>query len=437
MISRRKMIQGMAAAGALGFGLPSSNAFANGPKAGIKTKRVIFFLQNNGFDPNTCLPEDVKESCSLSEFKLQEHMSPLEPYKDRMHVITGLHGRHMSPDHSSYFGALGAYFGAFNTAPAAITVDHAMSRQLPKTILPHLCIGFESLSMMRARPTIATLSASGAGKPIYMHSDPNLLYQSIFGSIAGGDVKRQFNNHSNILQKIAHRESGFTQGLPEADRMHHTHYANSLLQMNDIREQLADKSDILKKYAPKLDDRYKNPEFETDWHDRLLDIGIAALQANLTNVLTIGSGRAGYIGSYEGIGVKMSGHGLGHIKQTEREEWVKIRQYNCRMLVKIMKALEAVPEGNGTMMDNTLIVYTSDCAETQHSRGGNWPFVLLGNGGGHFKTGEYTKVAGRPVNDLYTTFLRGIGVPADRFNLDANMAERRKSKIGPIEGILA
>lgn len=133
------------------------------------------------------------------------------------------------------------------------------------------------------------------------------------------------------------------------------------------------------------------------------------LQANLTNVLTIASGCGEYFGSWRGLGISDTGHGLGHLDQPDNLIWTKIRQYNCEMLVKLIKALEAIPEGGGSMMDNTLIVYTSNNAEKQHSDGSNWPFVLLGNAGGRFKTGQYTHVKERPINDLYTTFLHGVG----------------------------
>jgi arylsulfatase A-like enzyme len=106
------------------------------------------------------------------------------------------------------------------------------------------------------------------------------------------------------------------------------------------------------------------------------------------------------------------------------------------MLVKIMKALESIPEGSGTMMDNTLIVYTSNNAEKQHSDGEQWPFVLLGNAGGRFKTGQHTRIKNRPINDLYATFLHAAGAPVDRFNMDKNMANIHRSKIGPIEELL-
>jgi hypothetical protein len=227
------------------------------------------------------------------------------------------------------------------------------------------------------------------------------------------------------------------QGLPVSEGERYGRYVSGFRDLNSLNEKLSKISNHLKKFAPKLDDRYTNPKFETDWHDALLDVGIAALQANLTNVLTIASGCGEYFGSWKGLGVGEAGHGLGHIDQPGNPSWTKIRNYNCEMLVKLMKALEATPEGAGSMMDNTLIVYSSNNAEKQHSEGNTWPFVLLGNAGGRFKTGQYTHIKKRPINDLYATLLHGVGTPVDRFNIDKNMATLHHSVVGPIEELLA
>ena len=400
-------------------------------------KRVIFFLQNHGFDPLTCIPNGLKESCALDGVTLEKPMQALEPYKNRMHIITGLHGRHTNPGHSAYFGALGAYRGGTGVPPSAATIDYVLSQSLPQTILPPLCIGMESLDSMKARPTLATLSASGPNQPIFMHCDPAMLYQLLFGSIAEGAVKQHYEARSNVMLEVERAARLKAKGLPISDGERYGRYVSGFRELNGLSEKLAGISDRLRKFAPKPDDRYANPKFETDWHDALLEIGIAALQANLTNVLTIASGCGEYFGSWKGLGIADTGHGLGHIDQPGNLIWTKIRQYNCEMLVKLMKALEATPEGPGSMMDNTLIVYSSNNAEKQHSGGETWPFVLLGNAGGRFKTGRYTNIKERPINDLYTTFLHGIGAPVDRFNMDKNMAALHHSKVGPIEELLA
>ena len=442
MIKRREMILGIPA----GFGaLLGTNLLSGITQAAEKPainkvggpKRIIFFLQNHGFDPLTCIPKGLSESCALDGITLEKPMQALEPYKNRMHIVTGLHGRHTSPGHSAFFGALGAYRGGTGVPPSAATIDYALSQSLPQTILPPLCIGMESLESMKARPTLATLTASGPNQPIFMHCDPNMLYQMLFGSIAEGDIKKHYQARSDVMLEVEHMAKLKLKGLPQSESERYEKYVNGFRDLNGLREKLSKISGQLRKYAPKLDDRYSKPKFETDWHDALLEIGIAALQANLTNVLTIASGCGEYFGSWKGLGVSDTGHGLGHIDQPGNGIWTKIRHYNCEMLVKLMKALEAIPEGTGSMMDNTLIVYSSNNGKEQHTDGSNWPFVLLGNGGGRFKTGQYTHVKERPINDLYTTFLRGVGAPVDRFNLDKNMANLTHSKLGPIEELLA
>ena len=153
---------------ALGVGASlSSGLIPNISKAtSVKTapKRVIFFMQNQGFAPATAIPAGMKSSGSLAKVKLPEPIEALEPYKERLHIINGLHGVHTSPSHSAFFGALGGYRGSDGVPPSGPTIDYTLSRALPQTLLPHLCIGMDSLENMKAKPTVANLSASGAGR---------------------------------------------------------------------------------------------------------------------------------------------------------------------------------------------------------------------------------------------------------------------------------
>ena len=438
------MLKGMALGAGAAFGSTLFPGFAQAAAASEAAvprgtaKRVIFFLQNQGFDPATAIPKGLRESVALSGVTLPEPIRALEAYKDRMHIINGLHGTHTSPSHSAFFGALGGYRGGIGVPPAGATIDHVISQALPQTILPHLCIGMDSMENMKSRPTLATLSAAGAGQPLFMHSNPVDLYQMLYGGIATGDVKRRYEARSRVFNRVEELAALNGAGLPPADGERYGQYVDGFRDINGLRERLAGVSEHLQKFAPKFGDKFVNPEFETDWHDSLLDIGISTLRSGLTNVLTIGSGRGEIFGSWKGLGVVPAGHNLGHMPQPDNEVWIKIRQYNCSMLVKLMKALESMPEGNGTMMDNTLIVYTSNNADKQHTPGQNWPFMLLGNCGGSIKTGQFTQMDGkRPINALYSTLLHAIGAPRDRFNMDKNAAGKLDSKVGPIEALLA
>jgi hypothetical protein len=208
--------------------------------------------------------------------------------------------------------------------------------------------------------------------------------------------------------------------------------------VNGLRDRLDTVSDHLRKFAPKVDERYTKPEFETDWHDVLLDLGISALSSGITNTLTIGSGRGEIFGAWKGLGITEQGHNLGHMDQPDNPIWIKIRQYNSRMLVRIMETLESVPEGSGSMMDNTLIVYTSNNADKQHTNGANWPVMLLGNCGGAFKSGCFTQLDGkRPINALYTTLLQTAGQNVNRFNMSDQLARKYDNGDGPLKEVLA
>lgn len=90
------------------------------------------------------------------------------------------------------------------------------------------------------------------------------------------------------------------------------------------------------------------------------------------------------------------------------------------------------------MMDNTLIVYTSNNADKQHTNGANWPVMLLGDLDGAFKTGCFTQLDGkRPINALYTSLLHAAGQNCDRFNMDEKMAKKFDTGNGPLKEVLA
>ena len=438
MINRRNMLQGMAAGVGAAFGasLLPRQASAASSQSG-SPKRIVFFMQNQGFDPATCIPTGMTSSGSLAKAKLPEPIEALEPFKERLHIINGLHGIHTSPSHSAFFGALGGYRGSDGVPPSASTIDYELSKALPQTLLPHLCIGMDSIENMRTKPTIANLSASGAGQPIFMYSNPNQLYQMLYGGISTGDIRRQHEARSGVLSQIEQMAAAKGRSLPIADQQRYGQYVQGFRDVNGLRDRLDTASDHLRKFAPAVDERYTKPEFETDWHDVLLDLGISALTSGITNTLTIGSGRGEIFGAWKGLGIEQQGHNLGHMTQHENPIWIKIRQYNSRMLVRLMESLESVPEGSGTMMDHTLIVYTSNNADKQHTNGANWPVILLGSCDGIFKTGCFTQLDGkRPINALYTTLLQVAGQNVDRFNMDDKLAKKFDAATGPLKEVL-
>ena len=71
---------------------------------------------------------------------------------------------------------------------------------------------------MRSKPTVANLSASGAGQPIFMHSNPNHLYQLLYGGISEGDIRDQHEARASMLERIEQMSSIEGQALPSKDQ---------------------------------------------------------------------------------------------------------------------------------------------------------------------------------------------------------------------------
>jgi len=244
-------------------GLLSSGLSLASPSSPIK--RVVFFLQNQGFDPATAVPAGLNESGSLDGLTLPTPISPLEEIKDKLHIITGLHGHHTSPAHSAYFGALGGYRGGIGIPARRETIDYTISKLLPETVLPHLCIGMDSLENMNSRPTLATLSARGAGQPIFMHSNPQSLYQMLFGSIASGDIKQRYEARSQMFDRIEELANKGAKSLPDAEKLRYQNYVDAFKDMNGLRDKLSGISDHLAQFAPEYSKKFTEPEYETDW----------------------------------------------------------------------------------------------------------------------------------------------------------------------------
>ena len=148
--------------------------------------------------------------------------------------------------------------------------------------------------------------------------------------------------------------------------------------------------------------------------------------------------------SYEGIGGLHGGVGHGQVKNIIAARKT-ITGFHFEQIARIAAALESIPEGDGSMLDNTVIVYTSDNGETHHSSGVNYPIMLLGNLGGRLASRRYfapdpqgekrpdrSKPGYTRLGDLWATLLAAAGEPWKEFGIPINGETHR-----PIDSLLA
>lgn len=428
-------------------------------------KRFVFVVRSNGLRPWGIVPQGLEEfgkprhkqetleDRPLVDYKLHETLASLEPFKDRLTILQDLSGRAaaVSDPHGANFGALGVYRSDNGAPPAAETIDAALAKHLPG-IFPHLGFKMGGASELIAHPA---LSAWTKGKPLPFYCSPNMAYQELFGSLATGEkMKSASELDRHLLDFMVDDVKRARKELPGVEREKMDHYLDGFEALRDRQVKLANLDDSVRVHIPSITDKYSSP-VETHRLEAHFDLAAASLIAGLTNVITFDADDLE--GRYEGLGLgEKSIHGIGHLSDDYKEgrdtnfadgtDGVGarniVRKFQVDLLAGLAAKLDAVPEGDGTMLDNTLIVFLSDAGQQHHANYQNFPMLLIGNLGGRLKTGRYLhypsygQPGNRTIGSLYTTLLHAADTPRDGFGqIDLKLPKGEQEE--PLSELLA
>lgn len=438
---------------------PGLHASAQNPNE--KPLRFIFVLQGNGLHPEQFLPEGMIEydrkkyrSSELKEFDLKKYkfprsIEPLEKYKARTTLLPNLGRGVLGPGNHSYgFGTLGCF--PWRNGAFAETIDWALAKVLPAPF-PRVGLG----STTRGVSVTFDMSAMGKGRKLPTIVDPAMAYEQLFGAVIDPAAKKHFVGRTNVLDFLAEDVKILQESLPAQEVQKLDYYLDAFESMSKRGAEIRKMADRIRKSAPEIDDKYYYSERMLDRLQAMFDQAGAALIAGLTSVAVIESsvshpGGAG-LGHIDGAQIgakapKISLHGVGHGQSfgglSAKEIMIEVRRKHMEMVVGLLDQLASVPEGDGSMLDNTLLVFTSDYGPAHHPgdprKGGGYPYILVGDLGGRLKTKgrclvhpSYGEDGSRTMANLYTTFLHAAGAPIDHFGMkDPNLPE------GPQDGVI-
>jgi hypothetical protein len=430
--------------------------------------RFVFLVEGNGLEPPHVTPigykrpnvsvgkpkvpnmQGVTEMVdeSLVGKELPESLHPIKAWQDRLTVVNGLSGRVAGGGHSNDFGALGAYncgSGVGNSGMAAgETIDVALGKKLGG-IFPHFGLG---ISDRAEHDVIYNCSAWGKGQPTPTICQPMTAYGALFGSVAGGNSKAEFNAKTNLLDFLRSDVKRLHGQVSGAERDKLQAHLKGYEDMSNRQSRLGDIEGTLRRIAPKVTDKFKS-EVESDRLDAQFDLAAAALIGGLTHSITIASGVGNpyFSVKFSGLGIDIGKHSIGHggsfKDMSPGQLKVKIHKFHFQLMADLMKKLEAVPEGDGTILDNTVIVYLSDAAEAHHSRCGQWPFVLIPGkntglrGGRYLDFPHYMQDGHREIGNLYTSLLHAVGERREYFGVRDAMLKGAARGDGPLEALLS
>ncbi len=473
--TRRELLKTAAAATVSPLLLPflqRVQAEAAGGLAAVP-KRFLFVVKCSGLTPSELVPagladewtrpgnedgwpDELKPAESLLDVSLADHELPeslrsLTPYKDHLKILQGLSGKMCRGGHSAWYGAMGCFHTGSEGNPgraAGPTVDGLLAKSLP-SIFPHvgLTLGGKVLSGVKDSVVYPGISAIDVDRPLPYQASPLMAYKNLFGMAATGlegRADRQLN--SMLLDHMVDDVQKLQGQIPGADREKLDHYLEAFESLRNRRRKLSGLEATIRRHAPTVDDKYES-NVETDRIEAHFDIAAATLIAGLSNVVTI---RADTLDiTYRGLGIEKHVHGIGHAEtvpgMTAVEARKRIRTFQVEQIASVAAKLKAVPEGDGSMLDNTLIVYLSDAAEKHHGSCTEWPFVLLGGlagklsptvGGQYLQYPGYGKTGHRTIACLYNSLLEAAGQPRDVFGrFDLNLDEDQQK--GSLSELLA
>ena len=148
------------------------------------------------------------------------------------------------------------------------------------------------------------------------------------------------------------------------------------------------------------------------------DLTTLAFQGDITRVGSLMYARDVSLRSYPESGITTANHPSSHHGEDpkRREDWAKINQYHMKCFAHFLKKLESTPDGDGNLLDHSMIVYGSSLADANAHTHHDLPICLVGGGVGQIKGGRHIRYPkDTPLNNLYLNLLDRAGVPVDNF----------------------
>jgi hypothetical protein len=249
-----------------------------------------------------------------------------------------------------------------------------------------------------------------------MEVNPRKLFERLFGQ---GDTpserKALVKQYGSILDEVSEEAQSLQRKLGEQDRAMLGDYLETVREI-ERRVQKMEKQDTSSLNLPEVPLGIP-PSFDEQLN-LMFDIVTLAYQANLTRVFTYMMAKEATDRTYNHIGVPDSFHAISHHQNLPKKlvPLGKIQVYNTEVFAKFIAKLAKMPDGDGTMLDHSIILYGSNMSNSNAHNHSPLPTAILGGGLGKIKGGQHLRYPEHtPLANLLTTLLDRAGIPVEKF----------------------
>jgi hypothetical protein len=437
-LSRRTFLRGAGVTLALPFleaMLPAATAL---PQATVNPKtRFAGIFFPHGMAPGYWIPK-----AQGSNFELPFIMQPLEPLRDRAVILSGLHARSAEPPQgvtgSDHFVAA-AYLCAVKPKKTTgadvqveMTIDQIIAEKIgQETLLPSLQLAVEdpgaSSSCGEGYSCAYTnsISWSAGNKPLPMELNPQVIFERMFGD--GSDSEERSarrRQQGSVLDMVMRSLSRLQKDLGSADRARLDQYTEDIREI-ERRLAIAAKASA---DTPSIAVPAGVPE-AFDEHIKIhYDLTALAFQADITRVATLLGARDLTNRSYPLSGTNTGFHGGSHHAENPDKiaDYAKINRYHVQMLAYFLNKLKSIPDGDGTLLDHSLVLYGSNMGNSNQHLHYDVPHILAGGASGKLQGGRHLAYPSKtiPTGNLLLSILDMFGIEQDHVGDSTGRLER-------------
>jgi len=418
-LSRRTLLRGTGAA----LSLPFLDAMV--PALGAKTapvKRLGFVYIPMGAHR----PEWTPQSEQGRLTKLSTTLSSLEKVKDQLTVIDRLELKNAYPgthatSNAAFLSAATAKWTESSDYYLGTTADQVAAQQMGQsTRLPSIELAMDLLTVVGqcdngyACVYQNNLSWSSPTTPLQAEAHPRLAFERLFGD--GGSVAdrtAELRREASLLDWVREDIARLQRKLGTADRHRVNEYLDTVREV-ERRVQQAE-ANTGQSPLQDLDRPVGVPAAYADHARLMFDLQVLAMQGDVTRVLTFQLARETSNRSYPEVGVTESHHPLTHNGGNPEKlaKVAKVNAFHVSLFAYYLEKLKATPDGDGSLLDHSLILYGSGMSDADIHDHTNLPILVAGGkatGGRHIVAKDNT-----PLANLHLSLLDRVGVKLDSF----------------------
>jgi Protein of unknown function (DUF1552) len=365
-------------------------------------------------------------------FELTPILQPLKPFHNQINIISDLrhanaYGSGATANHNRSAAAyLSGAFAETGAQPSlGITVDQIAAQKIGQdTPLPSLELTIEEPSLNCGDGLSCsyrdTISWQGAHAPLPMQNNPQVVFERLFGDGNTAEQRKERRAQSlSLLDSVVGEASSLQRKLPASDRTRLDQY------LSDVREI----ERRVQKAGQQLSDDLPVPAAPTgvprdvEEHIKLMyDLQVLAWQAEITRVSTFLMCKELSGSTYPKSGVRDAFHTLSHHSNVKEniERFAVLNTYHVGLFGYFLEKLRATPDGDGTLLDHSLVLYGSGMSDGNQHNHTDLPVVLAGGASGRLRGGRHLRhPKNTPMANLLVAMLDTLGIPTEKFG-DSN-----------------